>query len=193
MGLLPDAAVIVSTVRALKMHTGRFKIAAGKPLDPRLKEEDLESVELGAVNLEKHIENVQRLGVPAIVAINRFGFDSQAELDLVRKIALRAGALDAQVSEVWEHGGPGGASLARAVIAAAESGSGSPRHLYPDAVHPGQDSGDCHRDVWRGRRGVSARGERQIRQYSARAQQAADLHGQDAVLTGQSPAEGSAG
>ena len=92
MGLLPDAAVIVCTVRALKMHSGRFKIAAGKPLDPRLKEEDLESVEQGAANLEKHIENVQRLGVPAVVAINRFGFDSGRELELVRSIALRAGA-----------------------------------------------------------------------------------------------------
>ncbi|HEY3060472.1 MAG TPA: formate--tetrahydrofolate ligase [Chloroflexota bacterium] len=132
MGLLPDAAVIVCTVRALKMHSGRFKIAAGKPLDPRLKEEDLESVELGAVNLEKHIENVQRLGVPVVVAINRFGFDSLAELELVRKTALRAGALDAQISEVWEHGGSGGEGLARAVIAAAESGSGSPHYLYPD-------------------------------------------------------------
>ena len=64
MGVLPDAAVMVCTVRALKMHSGRFRIAAGKPLDPKLKEEDLESVEQGAVNLEKHIENVRSLGVP---------------------------------------------------------------------------------------------------------------------------------
>jgi formate--tetrahydrofolate ligase len=131
MGLMPDAAVIVCTVRALKMHSGRFKIAAGKPLDPKLKEEDLESVEMGAVNLEAHIENVQRLGVPAVVAINRFGFDSQRELDLVKQVALRAGAVDAQVSEVWEHGGAGGEALARAVIDAA-SQSSSPRYLYED-------------------------------------------------------------
>jgi formate--tetrahydrofolate ligase len=134
MGLLPDAAVIVCTVRALKMHSGRFRIAAGKPLDPRLKDEDLESVELGAGNLEKHIQNVQRLGVPAIVAINRVGFDSTRELALVQQIALRAGALDAQISEVWEHGGAGGAGLANAVIAAAESAHDSPRFLYPDEV-----------------------------------------------------------
>ncbi|HYW87654.1 MAG TPA: formate--tetrahydrofolate ligase [Chloroflexota bacterium] len=131
MGLMPDAAVIVCTVRALKMHSGRFKIAAGKPLDPRLKEEDLESVEMGGVNLEKQIENVQRLGVPAVVAINRFDFDSERELELLQRLALRAGALDAQISEVWENGGPGGEGLARAVIAAAETSS-QPRFLYPD-------------------------------------------------------------
>jgi formate--tetrahydrofolate ligase len=131
MGLRPDAAVIVCTVRALKMHSGRFKIAAGKPLDPRLKEEDLESVEMGGVNLEKQIENVHRLGVPAVVAINRFDFDSERELELVQRLALRAGALDAQISEVWENGGPGGEGLARAVIAAAETSS-QPRLLYPD-------------------------------------------------------------
>jgi len=138
MGLLPDAAVIVCTVRALKMHSGRFRIAAGRPLDPKLKEEDLESVELGSVNLEKHIENVLALGVPPVVAINRFSYDSPSELELVRKVALRAGALDAQLSELWERGGAGGESLARAVIAAAElngsrAGEG-PHMLYPDEL-----------------------------------------------------------
>jgi formate--tetrahydrofolate ligase len=132
MGLLPDAAVVVCTVRALKMHSGRFRIAAGKPLDPKLKDEDLDSVEQGAVNLQKQIENVQHLGVPVVVAINRFGFDSQRELELVRSLALKAGAVDAQISEVWEHGGAGGGDLAQAVISAAESGAGKPRYLYPD-------------------------------------------------------------
>ena len=84
--------------------------------------EDLESIELGAVNLKKHIENVRALGVPAVVAVNRFKTDSQAELELVRKIALEAGAYDAQVSEVWELGGEGGRELADAVVSAAESG-----------------------------------------------------------------------
>jgi formate--tetrahydrofolate ligase len=168
MGLLPDAAVIVCTVRALKMHSGRFKIAAGKPLDPRLKEEDLESVELGAVNLEKHIENVQRLGVPAVVAINRFGFDSQAELDLVRRIALRAGALDAHVSEVWEHGGPGGAELARAVIAAAESAHDPPRHLYADDVSIKDKIRAIATEMYgAGDVVYLPEAERQIRQYTA--------------------------
>src|SRR5262245_14652120 len=104
-GVLPDAAVVVCTVRELKMHSGRFRIVTGRPLDPGLAVEDLESVELGAVNLRKHLENVRALSVPAVVAINRFKTDTQAELDLVRKIALEAGAFDAQVSEVWEFGG----------------------------------------------------------------------------------------
>lgn len=167
MGQMPDAAVIVCTVRALKMHSGRFKIAAGKPLDPKLKEEDLESVEMGAVNLEAHIENVQRLGVPAVVAINRFGFDSQRELDLVKQIAMRAGALDAQVSEVWEHGGRGGEALANAVVSAANSSS-SPRYLYPDEA-PIKDKIRTICTEMYGASDVNylPEAERQIRQYTS--------------------------
>jgi formate--tetrahydrofolate ligase len=134
-GVLPDAAVMVCTVRALKMHSGRFRIVAGRPLDPGLAKEDLESISLGAVNLQKHLENVRALGVPTVVAINRFKTDTPAELDLVRKLALEAGAVDAQVSEVWELGGKGGEGLARAVVAAAESSERvngiGPRMLYP--------------------------------------------------------------
>jgi formate--tetrahydrofolate ligase len=137
-GVLPDAAVVVCTVRALKMHSGRFRIVAGRPLDPGLAKEDLESIQLGAVNLQKHLENVRSLGVPAVVAVNRFGTDTQAELDLVCKLALEAGAVDARVSQVWEFGGQGGAELARAVIAAAESSEriddAGPRMLYPPEV-----------------------------------------------------------
>jgi formate--tetrahydrofolate ligase len=134
-GVLPDAAAVVCTVRALKMHSGRFRIMAGRPLDPGLAQEDLESIQLGAVNLQKHLENVRTLGVPAVVAINRFKTDTPAELELVRKIALEAGAYDAQVSEVWEHGGDGGRGLAEAIVSAAESGSRAngvvPHPLYP--------------------------------------------------------------
>ncbi|HET6318239.1 MAG TPA: formate--tetrahydrofolate ligase [Chloroflexota bacterium] len=167
MGKLPDAAVIVCTARALKMHSGRFRIAAGRPLDPKLKEEDLESVELGAVNLEKHIENVQQLGVPAVVAINRFGFDSQRELELVQQIARRAGALDAQISEVWEHGGPGGEELAHAVIAAADRAS-SPRQLYPDDMSIKDKIRTICADMYgAGDVVYLPEAERQIRQYTA--------------------------
>jgi len=135
-GVLPDAAVVVCTVRALKMHSGRFKIVAGRPLDPGLALEDLESIQLGAANLQKHLENVRALGVPAVVAINRFKTDTLAELELVRQIALEAGAYDAHISEVWEFGGAGGQALAEAVVSAAESrdrvnGVG-PHVLYPE-------------------------------------------------------------
>ena len=120
-GLRPDAAVIVATVRALKAHSGRYRIVAGRPLDPRLGEEDLSAVEDGMGNLEKHIENVtQHFGLPAVVCVNRFSYDSDVEIALVRERALRAGAAACEVSEVWEHGGAGGEALAKAVAAAAE-------------------------------------------------------------------------
>jgi formate--tetrahydrofolate ligase len=121
-GLRPDAAVIVATVRALKAHSGKYRIVAGRPLPASLGDEDLEAVEQGMGNLEKHIENVVKHGgLPAVVCINRFSYDSDAEVEFVRKRALAAGAMAAEVSEVWEHGGAGGEALARAVVAAAES------------------------------------------------------------------------
>ena len=129
-GLLPDVAVVVCTVRALKVHSGRFKVTPGRPLDPAMEQEDLETVQLGLVNLEKHIENVRNFGVPVVVAVNRFNSDAPAELELVRAAALRAGALDAQVSEMWARGSAGGLELARAVAAAAESGTSAPHFLY---------------------------------------------------------------
>jgi formate--tetrahydrofolate ligase len=119
-GLRLDAAVIVATVRALKMHSGKYRIVAGRPLDPRLGEEDLDAVEAGFPNLEKHIENVIENGLPAVVCINRFNYDSDSEIELVRRRALAAGATACEVSEVWEHGGAGGEALARAVAAAAQ-------------------------------------------------------------------------
>jgi formyltetrahydrofolate synthetase len=129
-GLLPDVAVVVCTVRALKVHSGRFKITPGRPLDPGLEQEDTESVSLGMVNLQKHIENVQKFGVPVVVAINRFTTDAPAELELIRAAAMRAGALDAQVSELYARGSAGGLDLARAVAAAADSGTSAPHFLY---------------------------------------------------------------
>ncbi len=120
-GLRPDAAIIVATVRALKAHSGKYRIVAGKPLDPKLGEEDLEAVAAGMGNLEKHIENVtQKCGLPAVVCINRFSYDSDAEVELVRERALAAGAQACEVSDVWEKGGAGGEALARAVVKAAE-------------------------------------------------------------------------
>jgi formate--tetrahydrofolate ligase len=170
-GVLPDAAVVVCTVRALKMHSGRFRIVAGRPLDPGLAEEDLESIELGAVNLQKHLENVRALGVPAVVAINRFKSDTQAELDLVRKIALEAGAFDAHVSQVWEFGGDGGKDLAEAVVAAAESrdrvNGVVPHPLYSLDI-PIKDKIDAIGRTMYGADGVEYLPEasRQIRQYT---------------------------
>jgi formate--tetrahydrofolate ligase len=134
-GVRPDAAVVVCTVRSLKMHSGGFHVAPGRPLDPRLLDENLSAIEAGAVNLEKHLENVRRFGLPAVVAINRFSPDTGRELALVRELALRAGAAHAEVVELWQQGSAGGAALARAVIDAAESGSatssGAQEFVYP--------------------------------------------------------------
>ena len=131
-GLRPAAAVIVATVRALKAHSGKYRIVAGRPLDPRLGDEDLEAVEAGLGNLEKHIENVtQHGGLPAVVCVNRFSYDSDSEIELVRKRSLAAGAMAAEVSEVWEHGGAGGEALARAGVAAADQPNKF-AFLYPD-------------------------------------------------------------
>jgi formyltetrahydrofolate synthetase len=120
-GLRPSAAVIVATVRALKAHSGKYRIVAGRPLDPKLGEEDLAAVEEGMPNLVKHIENVTRHGgLPVVVCVNRFSYDSESELELVRERALAAGATACEVSEVWEHGGAGGEKLAHALIGAAD-------------------------------------------------------------------------
>ena len=119
-GLTPDAVVMVCTVRALKSHSGRYRVVAGKPLDPGLAREDLESVATGCANLEKQIENARLFGVPVVVAINHFHSDTPAEIELVRQRSLAAGAEGAYVSEVWAKGGAGGEELARAVLKAAE-------------------------------------------------------------------------
>jgi formyltetrahydrofolate synthetase len=127
----PDAVVIVCTVRALKMHGGAFKAAPGKKIDEAaLKREDVEAVKKGACNLEKHIENIKLFGVPVVVAINRFLYDTDKEIAAIKEIAVNSGAEDAVLSEVWEKGGEGGAALAKAVIKMCEKKSDF-RFLYP--------------------------------------------------------------
>jgi formate--tetrahydrofolate ligase len=137
-GLAPDAAVVVATVRALKMHGGVGKIVAGKPLDPALTEENVEAVRTGAANLAKQIENVRIFGVPAVVAINSFPTDTDAEFEAIREVALAAGARDAVVATNFVNGGDGAADLARAVWDAAASGEASFKLLYPDDAPLGE-------------------------------------------------------
>ena len=130
MPVKPSASVLVCTVRALKMHSGRFAVTAGKPLDPRLLEPDPAAVEEGAVNLAKQIENVRIHGVPVVVALNRFDADHPEELDVVARCAKAAGAECAVECRVWAEGSSGGAELAEAVVRAAEKPSEF-RFLYP--------------------------------------------------------------
>jgi formate--tetrahydrofolate ligase len=133
-GLAPDAAVIVATVRALKMHGGVGKIVAGKPLDPALNAENVAAVTAGAQNLAKQIENVRAFGIPAVVAINAFPTDTPAEHEAIRVAALAAGARAAIVSTHFTDGGKGAAKLAEAVWEAASSGEAHYAPIYADDV-----------------------------------------------------------
>jgi formate--tetrahydrofolate ligase len=120
-GLDPQAAVLVATVRALKLNGG-----AGKN---SLKNEDLGALERGLPNLERHIENVRQFGVPVVVGINRFTTDSDRELQMVAECAERTGARVA-LNEVWEKGGEGGIELARAIMALLDEGKSNFAPIY---------------------------------------------------------------
>jgi formate--tetrahydrofolate ligase len=133
-GLRPDAAVVVATIRALKMHGGVGKIVAGKPLDPALLEENVEAVTRGSENLAKQIENVRLYNVPVVVAINAFPTDTPAEVEAVKAVSVAAGARAAVVANHWAKGGEGAAELAEAVWAAAEEGAPDFKLLYPDEM-----------------------------------------------------------
>lgn len=131
-GLKPDAAVVVATIRALKVHSGRFKISPGKPLPEEMLKENIPAVEEGIVNLKRHIENVGKFGVPVIVALNRFPTDSDGEVEVVLNMARSFGAFDAVISDVHSRGGEGGAELAEAVVRACEEVPSKFSLLYPD-------------------------------------------------------------
>ncbi len=129
-GLTPDAAVLVATVRALKAHSGKYKIVAGKPLPDDLLAENPDDVEAGAANLRKQIENVKAHGVTPVVAINGFPTDHDSEHDAIRHIAESMGARVA-VCTHFSDGGAGATDLAQAVIEACEEDSGF-HFLYAD-------------------------------------------------------------
>ncbi|GAB4128657.1 MAG: formate--tetrahydrofolate ligase [Roseiflexaceae bacterium] len=130
-GLWPAAAVVVTTVRALKSHTGKYQITPGKPLPRGLTEENPDDVLLGGANLRKQIENVRQFGVPVVVAINSYPDDRPSEIEAIRQIASAAGAQGVAVSRVFAEGGRGGEELARLVVAAAEGSTSQPQFLYP--------------------------------------------------------------
>lgn len=121
-GLKPDVAVIVATVRALKMHGGVPKTD--------LKTPNVEAVKKGLVNLEKHIENVKKFGVPCVVAINIFAQDTAEELEAVREHCAKHG-VNVALSDVFAKGGEGGIDLAKEVIALADSGESKFAPIYP--------------------------------------------------------------
>jgi len=129
-GLTPDCVVLVATIRALKMHGGLGKVIAGKPLPPELMTENLEALEKGAANMVHHIGIAKQFGVPVVVAVNRFAPDTDAEIALLEKIAVEAGAEAAVMTDHWAEGGAGSVELAKAVTAACEQPKDF-KFLYP--------------------------------------------------------------
>ena len=129
-GLVPDAVVLVATIRALKMHGGGPRVIPGRQLDPAYTEENLELLEAGLPNLLAHIRNADLFGMPVVVAINAFSADTSAEIELVKRAALEAGAAAAELTTHWENGGAGAIELAKAVVQACEEPA-SFEYLYP--------------------------------------------------------------
>ena len=122
-GLNPEAAILVATVRALKLHGGVKKDALGTP--------DVAAVKRGAANLRRHIRNVKRFGVPVVVALNRFVSDTETELDAVRG-ECAAEDVGVELCEVWEKGGEGGVAVAEAVLKLLDGGTARFQPLYDE-------------------------------------------------------------
>jgi formate--tetrahydrofolate ligase len=122
-GLQPDCAVIVATIRALKMHGGVKK--------DDLKKEDLKALEAGMANLQRHVENIQKFGIPAVISINRFSADTDAEIALVRE-KCKALGVEALMADHWAMGGEGAADVARAVVKTIDAGNAKLKLLYAD-------------------------------------------------------------
>ena len=122
-GLKPDCVVIVATIRALKMHGGVKK--------EDLKKENLKALEAGMSNLQRHIENIKKFGLPAVVSINRFSADTDAEIALVREACKKLG-VEALMADHWAMGGEGAADVAKAVVKVIGEGKANLKLLYPD-------------------------------------------------------------
>jgi len=129
-GLIPNAVVLVATVRALKMHGGGPTVRPGIPLDEAYTKENLPLLEKGLCNLGVHIKNALKFGIPVVVAVNAFRDDTKAELEMIREYAVGQGAEDSVVTTHWANGGEGAAKLAEAVVAACEKPSKF-KFLYP--------------------------------------------------------------
>src|ERR1700757_845431 len=122
-GLKPDCVVVVATIRALKMHGGVKK--------EDLKKENLEALAAGMANLQRHVENIKKFNLPAVVSINRFSADTDAEIDLVKE-KCKALGVEALMADHWAMGGEGAADVAKAVVRLSEEGDADLKLLYPD-------------------------------------------------------------
>src|SRR6202043_671682 len=124
-GIAPDCAVLVATIRALKMHGGVKK--------EDLKTENLKALEAGMANLARHVENMQKFGIVPVISINRFSADTDAEMALVKERAKKLGVV-ALMADHWAEGGKGAVDVAREVVKVAESGKSKLKLLYPDEM-----------------------------------------------------------
>lgn len=129
-GKTPDAAVLVCSLRGLKSHSGLFVLKPGKPLNKGMIEPDQAALEKGACNLQWHINNVKRYGLPVVVAVNRFPDDTEEELNWLLEQARKFGATDAAISDTFRYGGKGALALASAVEQACTQ-SAQFQRLYP--------------------------------------------------------------
>lgn len=140
-GLTPDVEVLVCTVRAIKLQSGRFTVRPGKPLPPELLANDPAAIRAGAVNLEAHLEILRQFDIPIVVAINRFPEDRDVEIDLIREIARDAGADGVAVTTAFGDGSGGSTELAAAVVVASRKPSRFQR-LYEDEL-PANEKLEC--------------------------------------------------
>jgi formate--tetrahydrofolate ligase len=122
-GIKPDCVVLVATIRALKMHGGVAK--------DDLKKENLQALEKGFANLERHVQNLKKYGVPVVVSINRFSSDTDAEMALLKRLCEKL-EVECVLADHWAHGGAGAEDLARTVIRTIESKPSKFKPLYPD-------------------------------------------------------------
>jgi len=139
-GLEPGACVIVATVRALKLHGGVAKAALGA--------EDVDAVRRGIANLARHVENVQKFGLPVVVALNKFTTDTAAEINAVRA-AMAALGTEAVLCTHWSDGAAGAADLAQAVLARLDSGEARFAPLYPDSLPLAEKIRTIAREIYR--------------------------------------------
>jgi formate--tetrahydrofolate ligase len=155
--LKPDAAVIVATVRALKMHGGVSK--------NELNKENLEALKIGSENLKKHIENIGKFGVPAVVAINKFPTDTESEIKLIKELCEEIG-VEVVLSEVWEKGGEGGVELAKKVVDICENKESKFKPIYDESLSIKQKIEKIAVEIY-GADGVeySKKAEREIKKY----------------------------
>jgi formyltetrahydrofolate synthetase len=171
-GLIPQVVVLVATVRALKMHGGGPAVMAGKPLAFEYENENLELLEAGCANMQHHIKNAKKFGVEVVVAVNQFHTDTLAEIELVAKKAMEAGAYAAVRSNHWAQGGLGAVDLGNALIEACAKSRASTvptfKFLYPLTFTIGQKIEQICKEIY-GADGVtySDKAQEQIQAYTA--------------------------